>query len=60
MQIFGGKKQTNFFKLQSNTLKQQLNGEKLDVGDLSAFDWAVSLCYFGVQCLGECWHGKDV
>ena len=33
-----------FFKLQKH-----LSGEKWDVGYLSAFDWAVLLCCFGVQ-----------
>ena len=42
-------------------LKQQLNGDKWDVGYYkSAFGWAVSLCCFDVKCFKECWHDNDV
>ena len=41
------------------TVKQQLNGEKWDVGCYSAFGWAALLRSFCVQCLEECWHDND-
>ena len=47
MQIF---RVNSVFKLW--TLKQQLNDEKLDVGYIPAFGWAV-LCCFGVQSVSK-------
>ena len=38
------------FKLQNNT-----NGERWDLGYLSAFGWPVLLCL----CLEECWHNDE-
>ena len=49
-----------FFKLQmQNNCKQQISGEKWDVGRLPTFALAVLLCCFGVHCLDlvlECWQ----
>ena len=57
MQIF---RVNPFFKLQvQNNCKQQISGEKRDVGHLSTFGLAVLLRCFGVQCLDlvlECWQ----
>ena len=41
------------FSSYKTTLKQELNGEKWDVGHLSAFGWAISVRCFGVQCWEE-------
>ena len=50
---FGGKPLSK--ELYKTTVKQQLNGKKLDVGYLSAFGCGVLLCCFGVWCL-SCKH----
>ena len=45
-----------FIKLQNNSYTMI----KWDVWHLSAFVWAVFLCWFGVQCLKDCWHDNDI